>query len=104
MAFHGVGAFDDLWNGELMAASVDGMPVLVLRIDDAVHAYEDRCAHLGVALSKGMLDGRVLTCSAHHWQYDATTGRGVNPTSACLSRFATKVEGGVIYVDVQVRS
>ena len=101
--YQAVGVMDDLWNGELLAASVDGVAVLVVRIDDAVHAYEDRCAHLGVELSKGTLDGRVLTCSAHHWQYDAITGAGINPASACLSRFATKIEGGTIYVDVEAR-
>jgi toluene monooxygenase system ferredoxin subunit len=100
MAFRQVSTLDALWSGDLLAATVDGVAVVVLRTGDIVRAYADRCAHLGVELSKGSLDGDILTCSAHHWQYDATTGRGVNPTSACLVRYATKVEDGAIFVDV----
>lgn len=100
MAFHRVGLLAELWSGDLQAHTVDGVAVVLLRVDDGVHAYENRCAHLGVELSKGTLDGRVLTCSAHHWQYDATTGRGINPATACLKRYPIKVENGVIYVAV----
>jgi toluene monooxygenase system ferredoxin subunit len=100
MAYHRVTTLAELWSGDLVGTAVGGVRVLVLRIGDGVHAYEDRCAHLGFELSRGTLDGRVLTCSAHHWQYDATTGRGINPAMACLRPFAIKVEDGVVYVDV----
>ena len=99
-AFRRVGLLAELWSGDLQALTVDGIAVVLLRVDDTVHAYENRCAHLGVELSRGTLDGCVLTCSAHHWQYDATTGKGINPAHACLKRFATKIEDGVIYVAV----
>jgi toluene monooxygenase system ferredoxin subunit len=73
--------------------------VLVLRIADGVRAYEDRCAHLGFPLSQGQLEDDVITCSAHHYQYDALTGQGVNPRTACLTTFAVKVEAGKVFVD-----
>ena len=100
MAFAPIATLADLWDGDMTAVVVDGRRVVVIRLDGAVHAYEDRCAHLGVALSEGVLDGGVLTCRAHHWQYDVRSGRGVNPASACLKRFAVKVEQGRIFVDV----
>jgi len=99
-----VGVLDELWAGELVGAVVDGVPVLLVRIDDTVHAYEDRCAHLGVRLSEGELAGTVLTCRAHHWQYDIVTGRGVNPRDTCLSRFPVEIHGGSIFVDVRRRA
>jgi toluene monooxygenase system ferredoxin subunit len=73
----------------------------VVRLADEVHAYLDRCAHLGVALSEGTLEGGVLTCSAHHWQYDAATGRGINPDTACLVRFPVTITDGDVYVEVE---
>lgn len=100
MAFVRVAALDDLWIGEMRGYVVQGSKVLLVRTDDAVHAYEDRCAHLGVMLSKGSLEGRVLTCSAHGWQYDVCTGGGVNPASARLKPFPVKVEGGDLFVDL----
>jgi toluene monooxygenase system ferredoxin subunit len=104
MAFRRVMALAELWQGEMVAHVVDGKKVLLLRLDEGaapgVHAFEDRCAHLGVALSQGRLDGTTLTCSAHHYQYDARTGQGVNPKNLCLVAFACKVEHGDVLVDV----
>lgn len=100
MTAHRIGPLAELWSGDLVAARVGGTAVLVVRLGDEVHAYEDRCAHLGIALSEGTLDGRVLTCSAHHWQYDVATGRGINPAAACLVRFPVTIEHGVIYVEL----
>lgn len=99
-AYRRVGPLAELWNGDVVAARVDGIKLVLVRVDDEVHAYEDRCAHLGVELSKGTLDGCVLTCSAHHWQYDVRSGRGINPAHACLSRFPIKIEDGMIYVKI----
>lgn len=99
MPFERVAAVDQLWDGEMMSCSAGGRKVLLLRIGDAVRAYEDRCAHLGVALSDGQLEGRVLTCSAHHYQYDALTGCGINPRAVCLASFPVRVESGAIWVD-----
>jgi len=42
----------------------------------------------------------VLTCQAHLWEYDARSGRGINPASARLTPVAVRVEEGNILVDV----
>jgi toluene monooxygenase system ferredoxin subunit len=103
MTAHRVAVLADLWAGDLVPARVAGARLVMVRLGDEVHAYEDRCAHLGVALSEGTLEGSVLTCSAHHWQYDASTGCGINPATACLVRFPVTIEHGVIYVEVEPR-
>jgi len=74
--------------------------VLLVRDGDAVRAYENRCAHLGLPLSEGRLEGGVLTCGAHEWEYDAASGCGVNPASASVRRYDVKIEGEEIWVDV----
>ena len=79
---------------------VDGRRVLLVNLDDTIYAYEDKCAHLGVALSKGHLRGTYLICRAHQWEYNLCTGRGHNPATACLRAFAVKVVHGDILVDV----
>ncbi len=101
MGFTRAIALDELWSGEPAGRVVGGRKVLLIRIGDAVSAFEDRCAHLGVPLSEGRLDGETLTCRAHEWQYDARTGKGINPASACLRAFAVKIEDGQVLVDVR---
>jgi toluene monooxygenase system ferredoxin subunit len=101
MAFAKAIALDDVWAGELTPCAVSGRRVVLVRTGDTVVALEDRCAHLGVPLSQGRLEGDVLTCAAHEWQYDATTGCGRNPASVRVNRYAVKIESGHVWVDVE---
>jgi toluene monooxygenase system ferredoxin subunit len=100
MAFQRVADLDDLWDGEMAPCTAGGCKILLVRLGDTVCAYEDRCVHLGVALSEGALEDRVITCSAHQYRYDALTGRGINPVSVCLTRFPVRIEGGGVWVDI----
>jgi toluene monooxygenase system ferredoxin subunit len=100
MTFHAIMEAEALWPGEMKAVQVERVKVLVANLDGSVVAYENRCAHLGMELSKGRLEGSVLTCSAHHWTYDLCDGRGLNPGNCQLRRFPIKIEGGAIHVDV----
>jgi toluene monooxygenase system ferredoxin subunit len=104
MAFIPVLAAADLWDGDMTAVTISGRGVLLIRLDGVVYAYDNRCAHLGVALSEGQLDRHVLTCSAHHWQYDVRSGSGVNPVGACLRRFRVKIEKDEVLVDINSTS
>lgn len=99
MSYQAVMALADLWDDEMQSCPVGTRKVLLVKLDGVVHAYEDKCAHQGVPLSEGDLEDGVLTCYAHHWQYDARTGRGVNPESACLRALPVRVEGDSIMVD-----
>jgi nitrite reductase/ring-hydroxylating ferredoxin subunit len=104
MTFHSVMPLDELWLGDMVGRVIDGTKVLILRIEDDVFAYEDRCAHLGVSLSEGTLEGSVLTCSAHRYKYDARSGEGINPKAAQLRAFEVKIDAGQVWVDVPDRS
>ena len=100
MAFRKVATLDELWDGEMMALETDGRVVLLVNLHGDVHAYADSCPHLGTRLSQGSLQRTVLTCSTHGWEFDASTGQGINPKTACLESFAVKVENGDILIDV----
>jgi toluene monooxygenase system ferredoxin subunit len=95
------GTLDDIWAGEMTAVHLGAAAVLLCNLDGTLVAYEDRCPHLASPLSEGALDGGVLTCAAHEWQFDARTGRGVNPTSACLRRYPVRLDGEQIFVGLR---
>ena len=84
--------------GVLLGIRVDDVNLVVLRVGGRIHAYEDQCAHRGVKLSHGMLVGNALLCPAHHWQYDATTGKGVTQPLVQLKKFEIKVDGDDVLV------
>ena len=93
-------ALAELWSGEMRAVTVSGREVLLVRIADTVAAFEDRCVHAGVRLSSGRLDGEVLTCSAHEWQFHACTGKGLNPRRTQLHTLPVQIAEECIWVDV----
>jgi toluene monooxygenase system ferredoxin subunit len=90
----------DLWSGEMRGFEVAGRKVLLVNVDGAISAFPDRCLHQGVALSAGRLQGRVLTCWAHEWQYDACTGAGINPEGVALPRYPLEIRAGEIWIDL----
>src|SRR5262249_6124568 len=74
--------------------------------DGAVHAIENRCAHRGVKLSQGFVEGCNLRCVYHGWTY-APDGKlckiehelfGKNFPSVKLKAFPVQVRYGLIWV------
>lgn len=82
--------------------AIDGKKVLLVHVNGVISAFPDRCLHQGVALSTGRLEGCVLTCSAHEWQYDARTGQGLNPANVALPRYPVEVRNAEIWIDCDV--
>jgi toluene monooxygenase system ferredoxin subunit len=100
VSFRKMATLDDLWGGEMIGLSVEGQHIVLVNVDDVVRVYVDACPHMRTRLSQGSLQGRVLTCATHHWQFDACTGRGINPETACLEEFPVRIENGDIWVDL----
>ena len=91
--------FNEIWEGELVARQVDRTDVLFVNIDGEVHAYRDKCPHAGTPLNQGLLEGSVLTCLTHLWQFDvANAGIGVNPMNCRLTSYPVKIENGKVLV------
>jgi toluene monooxygenase system ferredoxin subunit len=101
VTFARVASFSELWNGERRCFTLGGRLVFLIKLDGHVYAYENRCAHRELPIGTGRLEGYVLTCPIHEWQYDIRTGHGVNPDGARLRSFPVKVENGEVLIDVE---
>jgi toluene monooxygenase system ferredoxin subunit len=94
-------AADDLWIGEMECFDAGAQEVLVVNIDGELHAYDALCPHQSIPLIEGRLDGKVLTCRAHEWSFDACTGHGINPKGECLRRFPLRIVDGKVFVAIE---
>ena len=48
--------------------------IVVLRVDGALHAFDNACPHQGNPLADGEVLGDMLECVYHGWRFDLATG------------------------------
>jgi toluene monooxygenase system ferredoxin subunit len=94
-----VAILDDLWEGEMTNVQVGDEHILLVRLSsDDIRAYQGQCPHQKTLLADGKLDGHTLICAAHLWQFNLSTGKGVNPEGCHLNRYQLEVQDSTIFV------
>ncbi len=90
----------DVPPGTIREFQVEGKAVAVANVGGQFHAISNICVHRGGPLADGPLEGAVVTCPWHGWQYDVRTGKvGQSPTLG-VDRYAVEVRGDEIFIDV----
>lgn len=59
---------------EPVAVAVGDRRVCLVRLEDGVFGFDDRCPHRGGSLARGSVCDAVITCAFHTWQFDVRTG------------------------------
>ena len=102
MPYQRVARVEDLRAGRGICVRIDGIDVGLFRVDGEVHAMENRCPHQGDPLSEGVLEGAIVTCRAHQWQFDVRTGfRPADADGFPIPCFAVRVTDGSVEVDIE---
>lgn len=78
---------------------VNGKDIALFKVAGKVHALYQVCPHQGGPLDEGGLDGNVVTCPWHGWQFDITTGECVFNESIKQPTFNVKEEGDDVYIE-----
>lgn len=86
-------ALADLQDGAMVSRAVEGRDVLLYRQGDGVSCVDNACAHMGMPLDGGQLDGGRLTCPYHGFVYLLETGECLTVPEVQLAVHAVKVVG-----------
>ncbi|MBI2755079.1 MAG: Rieske (2Fe-2S) protein [Chloroflexi bacterium] len=73
---------NDIPVGQVRAVLAENRSYVVANVGGEFLAVDNRCPHLGGPLARGKLDGAVITCPWHGWEWDLRTGRPVWPAAA----------------------
>lgn len=46
-----------------------GFDIVIVKLQNKLYAYEDRCPHRNVPLSNGFIKNNKLNCGYHGWQF-----------------------------------
>jgi nitrite reductase (NADH) small subunit len=93
-----VGSFSECPTDSPVEFVVEGRIIAIFRVDDQVYALDGICPHQGGPLGQGKLEGCIVTCPWHGWQYDVHDGQHTSIATLKHTSFPTKVENGDVLI------
>lgn len=116
MDYH-VGHIDELPDQQALIVDVNGKSIGVFKVDDRPYAVKNGCPHRQAPLCRGTLggtmlptnepgrfeyglEGRVLKCPWHGWEFDIATGQCLfGVSSRRVKVYPVEVRDGQVYVE-----
>ena len=98
VAFQKVATLDQVKPGKPIAVEVNGEQIALYNLDGTIYATSGVCPHAGGPLAEGDMQGNIVTCPLHGWQFEADSGRCLRIPAMKLKTYKVKVEGNDILV------
>jgi thiamine pyrophosphate-dependent acetolactate synthase large subunit-like protein/nitrite reductase/ring-hydroxylating ferredoxin subunit len=94
--WHRLAAVPD--EGRVMTATVEGRSIALTRCGGRVGALDNHCPHQGGPLGEGSIEGGLLRCPWHGYDYDPLTGKPPAGFSDAVPAFPVDERGDGTYV------
>jgi nitrite reductase/ring-hydroxylating ferredoxin subunit len=95
-----VASLPELPPGSARSVEVKGKTIALFNVQGTVYATDNTCLHQGGPLGEGELQGEVVICPWHQWEYNVRTGEMMEDSSIRLGTYPVQVEGDAIKVAV----
>jgi nitrite reductase (NADH) small subunit len=79
---------------------VQGEIIALFRVGQDYRAIQGTCPHHGGPLGKGTLQGCIVTCPWHGWQFDVNDGTYQHSTQLQHPCYPVKVEEGRVWIQM----
>jgi 3-phenylpropionate/trans-cinnamate dioxygenase ferredoxin subunit len=117
-ARHRVCRLDELEPGRPRIETIGGRQIGIIRTEDGIYAIRNVCPHQGAELCRGTLgstmlpsepyeyrlglEGHVMRCPWHGWEFDITSGRSLfDPDGVRVRNYPVTVEDGAVIVELR---
>lgn len=100
MPWHTVANVADVPPGRGIEAVAGDRIVALFNVEGEFFALDGVCPHQGGPLGKGDLQGCILTCPWHGWQFDVRSGEFQLRKTLVQPKFNTRVVDGQIQVEI----
>ncbi|HKV24619.1 MAG TPA: Rieske 2Fe-2S domain-containing protein [Candidatus Acidoferrum sp.] len=100
MAFMRAAKISEVPPGSIHQFQVGSTPVALANVGGKFYAINDVCVHRGGPLGEGELQGTVVTCPWHGWQYDVTSGKVTQNPNMGVACYPTELRGDEVFVDL----
>jgi nitrite reductase (NADH) small subunit len=92
-------ALSELPSGKGVLVAVNGHDVVVFRKGDEILAIGNDCPHQGGSLCDGWVEGEIVICPVHGWEFDMRSGACMTVPGESLPRYTASVEDGAVYLE-----
>lgn len=93
-----VGTVDAIKPGSGKGVSLLGKKFAVFNIDGRYYGIDGSCKHMKASLAKGKLNGPIVTCPMHDWQYNVTDGCCLTEDWAGVRTYPVEIEDGQVFI------
>ena len=95
-----VAKVSEFGEGAKKDVQVNGKAILLIRSGGGFYAIDARCPHRGLPLSKGTVDGAIITCAFHGSKFNIADGSVVNgPATKPVTTYRVTVQGDDIDIE-----
>lgn len=103
MSWRRICAAENVATNQLKKFEVDGIPVVVANYGEGFRVFPPICPHMEEPLAdSGLIEGKVLTCTKHLWQWDlATTKMEGTETEKPMHFYEVKQENGDVMAFIE---
>lgn len=77
----------------------DGREIAVFNIEGEYFALDNRCPHMEGPLGEGELEGCIITCPWHGWQFDVKDGECQNMPGERAKKIHLTVQDGYLCIN-----
>ena len=90
----------ELPEGGVKSFRIMAKTVAVFKLNGELYGLETDCKHMKASVAGGKIEGTTITCPAHGWHYDITTGQCLNEPWAMLKTYPVTIRDGSICLEI----
>jgi 3-phenylpropionate/trans-cinnamate dioxygenase ferredoxin component len=95
-----VSSLSELPSGSGKTVEISGKSIALFNVNGTVYATDNTCLHQGGPLGEGMLEGDVVTCPWHMWQYNVRTGENLEDSLLKVETYPVRISGDDVEVEI----
>jgi nitrite reductase/ring-hydroxylating ferredoxin subunit len=99
MALIKVGPVEAVPPGQVVEARSGERAFAVCNFDGKFYCLDGVCPHAGGPLGEGALQGEMLVCPWHGWEFSCVTGANDSDEDLLVDKYNVVVQNGEIFID-----
>jgi nitrite reductase (NADH) small subunit len=95
------GVGDGPADGQVCERQAEGVDICLANVGGELSALDNVCPHRRGPLGQGWVDGEMVVCPWHSWNFHARTGVAEFPEGERVKVFPVQISGEDVLVDIE---